>query len=141
MENFEYDRTFPLECEDIENDPDDAEELRGSLYSYERDLRNDPRFVLPLAPSIFEKLVASCELIAKEFGGRIKAKIDYSFYTATIELWLCYVEFNRGEFMSILHQISHCASSVHMTPLTNGDLHIEISIPYFVSAKDLVETD
>lgn len=141
MENFEYNRTFPFECEDIDPDSEEAEDLKEFLHSYEKNLKNNPRFVLPFAPSIFERTVASCEQVAKEFGGKIKAKIDYSFYTATIELWLCYVEFNRGEFMSTLHEISHRALSVRITPLTSGDLHIVIMMPYFVSSKDLADIE
>ena len=71
----------------------------------------------------------------KEFSGRLKAKIDYSFFTATIEIWCCYVEFQRGEFMSILREISNHAISVRFTLLTSGDLHIEIVMPYFASMQ------
>ena len=141
MEDFEYSQSFPFECEDTDPGSEDAEDLKEFLHLYEKDLKNNPRLVLPFAPSIFEKTVASCELIAKEFGGKIKAKIDYTFYTATIEMWLCYVEFNRGEFMSTLHELAHCALSVRMTPLVTGELHIEIQIPYFVSSKDLLALD
>ena len=108
--------------------------IKGFLLSYERELRDNPRFLLPHAPAFFEKTVAACERIAKEFSGRLKAKIDYSFFT-TIEVWCCYVEFQREEFMSILREISNHAISVRFTPLTSGDLHIEIVMPYFASMQ------
>ena len=110
MENFEYNKVFPSESEDANDlDPDEAETIKDFLHSYERELRDNPRFLLPYTPAIFEKTVAACEQIAKEFSGRLKAKIDYSFFIATIEVWCCYVEFQRGEFMSILQEISHHA--------------------------------
>ena len=138
MENFEYNKVFPSEDGDADElDPGGAETIAGFLLSYEKELRDRPRFLLPYAPVIFEKTVAACERIAKEFSGRLKAKIDYSFFTATIEVWCCYVEFQRGEFMSILQEISHHALSVRFIPLTSGDLHIEIVMPYFASARKL----
>ena len=142
MENYEYNRIFPLESEDdVDPDPDEAESIKRFLHGYERDLTSTPRFLLPLAPEIFRKTVVECEKIAKEFSGRIKAKIDYSLFTATIELWCCYVEFTSREFMNILHKITHYAISVRFTPLTSGDLHIEILMPYFVSAQIIEEID
>ena len=138
MENFEYNKVFPSEDGETDKlDPGEAETIADFLHSYEQKLRNNPRFLLPYAPAIFEKAVADCERIAKEFSGRLKAKIDYSFFSATIEVWCCYVEFQRGEFMSILQEISHHALSVRFTPLTSGDLHIEIVMPYFASARKL----
>ena len=135
MENFEYSRTFPSENEDDDFSPDELEELANLVDIYEKSLMDKPRFILPQAPEIFEKTVEACEEVAREFSGRIKAKIDYSFYTATIELWCCYVEFEYGEFLSVLQEISHHALSVRFTPLESGDLHIEIMMPYFVSLE------
>ena len=117
------------------------ETIENLLNLYESRLKDRPHFLLPYAPTIFEKTVVACERVAKEFSGKLKAKIDYSHFTATIELWCCYVEFVCGEFMSILHEISRHAISVRFTPLTSGDLHIEILIPYFASAQDLEEID
>ena len=110
MENFEYNKVFPSENEagnDI--DPNKAETIKDFLRKYERELRDSPRFLLPYAPAIFEKTITACEQIAKEFSGRLKAKIDYSFFSATIEVWCCYVEFQRGDFMSVLREISNHA--------------------------------
>ena len=136
MENFEYCKVFPSEGGDADElDPGEAETIKNFLHSYERELRDSPQFLLPYAPTIFEKTVAACERIAKEFSGRLKAKIDYSFFTATIEVWCCYVEFQRGEFMNVLREISNYAESVRFTPLTSGELHMEIVMPYFVSAR------
>ena len=135
MENFEYSRTFPSENEDDDFSPDELEELANFVDIYEKSLMDKPHFILPQAPEIFEKTVEACEEVAREFSGRIKARIDYSFYTATIELWCCYVEFEYGEFLSVLQEISHHALSVRFTPLESGDLHIEIMMPYFVSLE------
>lgn len=98
MENFEYSRTFPSENEDDDFSPDELEELANLVDIYEKSLMDKPRFLLPQAPKIFEKTVKACEEVAREFSGKIKAKIDYSNFTATIELWCCYVEFEYGEF-------------------------------------------
>ena len=89
--------------------------------------------MLPFAHALFEKNVEDCELIAKEFAGRIKATINYSCFTADIELWCCYVEFRYDEFMSILHKISHYTLLIQFTPLTSGELYIKIQMPYFIS--------
>ena len=141
MENFEYSKVFPSENEGANDlDPNETDIIKDFLHSYERELRDNPRFLLPYAPAIFEKTVAACERIAKEFSGRLKAKIDYSFFSATIEIWCCYVEFQRGEFMSILQEISNHAISVRFTPLTSGDLHIEIVMPYFASIQQEKDT-
>lgn len=138
MENFEYSKVFLSEDKKANDlDLNEAEAIKDFLHSYERELRDNPRLLFPFAPAIFEKAVAACERIAKEFSGRLKAKIDYSFFIATIEVWCSYVEFQRGEFMSILQEISHHAISIRFTPLTSGDLHIEIEMPYFESARKL----
>ena len=121
MENFEYSKVFPSENEgDNDLTPNETEAIKNFLLNYERELRDSPRFLLPYAPALFEKAVAACERIAKEFSGRLKAKIDYSFFTATIEVWCCYVEFQRGEFMSVLREISNHAISVRFTPLNDN---------------------
>ena len=135
MENFEYSKAFPSENEGTNNlDLDEVETIKDFLYSYESELRGNPRFLLPFAPTIFEKAVTACKQIAKEFSCRLNAKIDYLLFTATIEVWCCYVEFRCGEFMSILQKISHYAISACFTPLTSGNLHIGIEMPHFVSA-------
>lgn len=136
MENFEYYRSFPSDSEEAgELAPGEAETMKGLLGIYERELRDKPRVILPFAPAMFEKTVAACERIAKEFSGSIRATIDYSYFAATIELWCCYAEFMRGEFMNILHEISRHALSVRFTPLTSGDLHVEIRMPYFAPVQ------
>ena len=136
MENYEYNKVYPFDSKYFDIDPDEAEDIKKILLNHEQDLKNNPRFLLPFAPALFEKAVADCEQIAEEFSGRIKAKIDYSAYNASIEIWCCYVEFVHGEFMSILHEISQYAISIRFEPLTSGDLHIEILMPYFASASD-----
>ena len=117
MENYEYNKAYPFDSEDMDIAPDEVEQ-----YFYER------------CASHLDH-VADCEQIAEEFSGRIKAKIDYENYTASIEIWCCYVEFAHGKFMSILHEISQYAMLIRFEPLTSGDLHIEILMPYFVSAS------
>ena len=142
MENFEYSKVFPPKSAEANQlAPGESETIENLFNSYESAVRTNPHFLIPRAPAIFEKTVADCEQIAKEFSGRIKARIDFSHFTATIELWCCYVEFERGEFMSVLHEISLLAKYVRFTPLTSGDLHIEIEMPYFVSATVLEDTD
>ena len=140
MENFEYSKMFTAENQDDDNvDRDIADTLEDYLHRHERKMQSDPHFLLPFAPAIFEKAVADCERIAKEFSGSIKAKIDYTHFTATIELCCCYVEFVSSEFMGVLHEISHFAKSVRFTPLLSGNLLIEIEMPYFISAQSLEE--
>ena len=131
MENFEYSKAFPSENEDDDFSPDELDELANLVDLYENLRKDRPRFILPYAHTIFEKTVTACEQVAREFSGKITAKIDYSHFTATIELWCCYVEFDRGEFLSILQEISRYALSVRFTPLASGDLHVEIMMPYF----------
>ena len=41
--------------------------------------------------------------------------------------------------MSILRELSHRAIFIRFIPLTSGYLHIEIEMPYFVSAQELME--
>ena len=135
MENYEYDKVFASDSQDDDElRPGEREKMASLLHRYERDLIDSPKLVLPFAPALFEKTVAACECIAKEFSRRVKAKVDYSFFTATVELWCCYVEFERGEFMSILYEITNNAISVSFTPLTSGELHMKMQLPYFVPA-------
>lgn len=142
MENYEYNKVYPFNIEDEDDfSPEEEESILDLIHSHERDLKENPRFVLPFSPMIFEKTVVACEQIVKEFGGRLKAVIDYTFYSATIEMWCCYVEFERGEFMSILQQISTYAFNVRFEPLTSGELHIFIEMPYFISSNNFEETD
>lgn len=142
MENYEYNKTFRFEDKSvIDLASDNVEDIAVFLNNYENKMRKKPRYLHPFAHAIFEKTILDCEKIAEEFSGRIKAQIDYSRFTATIELWCCYVEFGQGEFMNILHRISIIANSVRFTPLTSGDLHIEIEMPYFVSSQDIEDDD
>ena len=142
MENYEYSKVYPFDADDEDGiPPDEAERIMGFIHEQERDWITNPRFVLPAAPVIFEKTVAACEQIVKEFRGRLKAKIDYSSYSATIEMWCCYVDFDRGEFMSTLHYISKYAFTIRFEPLTSGELHIFIEMPYFISSKNFEGPD
>lgn len=137
MENYEYNKTFPFEDKkDDDLDSEELEKIENFLLEYQKELKKRPQFILPAAPAIFEKTVAAWERVAKEFSGRIRAKIDYSHFTATIEVWCCYVEFEFGEFMDILNDISHAALSIHFTPLTSGELHIKILMPYFIPSLE-----
>ena len=136
MKNYEYFKTFKSESADgLASNVDIRKAAKKEFLLYEQNLKNVPHTILPSAPELFEKTVAACEQIAEEFSGTIKATIDYTFFTATIELRMCYVEFMRGEFMGTLQQISHHALSVCFTPHTSGDLHVEIRMPYFVAAQ------
>lgn len=142
MENYVYEKSFASDSRDNDElSSDEIEETAKLLLRYERELKDNPKLVLPFAHAIFEKTVAACDQIAKEFSGRVKAKVDYSFFTATVELWCCYVEFERGEFMNILHEIAHYALSVRFIPLVSGELHIMIQLPYFVSPQNIEEID
>lgn len=136
MENYEYSKSFPFSAEeDIVHDPIEAEKILNFIHDCERDLIEHPKFLIPSAPEMFEETVAKCELIVKEFSGKIKAEINYSTYEATIDLWCVYVDFDRGEFMEILHDITHIALSIRFEPLISGDLHIKIYMPYFILAR------
>ena len=136
MENYEYSKTFsPSAEEDIDRGSTEAKEILNLIHAHERDLIEHPKFLIPFAPKIFEETVAKCELIVKEFSGKIKAEVNYSTYEATIDLWCVYVDFDRGEFMEILHDITHKALSIRFEPLTSGDLHIRIYMPYFILAR------
>lgn len=140
MENFEYYKAFPSNTEGTgELTPGEKETMKILLEKYEGELRDKPRVILPFAPAVFEKTVAACERVAEEFSGSIRATIDYSYFAAAIELRCCYVEFMRGEFMGILHELSRLALSIRFTPLTSGDLHVEIRMPYFAAAQKSLE--
>ena len=142
MENYEYSKVYPFDAEDEDDfSPDEAERIVEFIHERERELKANPRFVHPAAPAVFERTVAACEQIVKEFRGRLKAKIDYSSYSATIEMWCCYVDFDRGEFMSTLHYISKYAFTIRFEPLTSGELHIFIEMPYFISSKNFEGPD
>lgn len=144
MENYEYEKLFSGENglkKDIDPDSDEAEKIRKFLKSYEKALANCRYYIHPLAPKLFEETVRDCEQIAKEFSGRIKATINYTSFFATIELWCCYVEFRRSEFMHILQKISHRAIIVRLIPTTYNDLHIQIEMPYFVLENKTHESE
>ena len=143
MENYEYNKIFPPNIEEGEDDvsPDEAKRMIEFIHSMEKDKKENPRFLIPSAPMIFERMVSDCEQIVKEFGGRLKAEIDYSSYSATIEMWCCYVEFERGEFMNTLQEISRYAMSVRFEPLITGEQHVFILMPYFIALRDFEEDD
>ena len=118
MENYIYELSFASDCQDNDDlSPAEMEEMAILLQRYDKGLKENPKFVLPFAHAVFEKTVAACERIAKEFSGRIKASIDYSFYSATVELWCCYVEFECGEFMSVLRELTDCALAIQCQQL------------------------
>ena len=134
MENYVYEKKFPFP-DDINwcDDPEEVEKLRRMIYDHRSDLPKRAYSVRPDAPALFAKTVEDCERIAETFAGRIKATINYSSFHAVIELWCCYVEFRNDEFMSTLHELSRHAASIVFMPLTSGDLHIQIEMPYFTS--------
>ena len=133
MENYEYEREFPLP-EEFEDDIDPSTQnfVIEFLQKYNQSLKDSTHIIRPYAPMLFSRTIANCELIAKEFSGKIKATIDYSDFPASIKVWCLYAEFQRGEFMAILHKLSVFAESVRFTPLRTGDLLIEIEMPYFI---------
>jgi len=139
MEDYEYSKEFPPDSDNVEFSPDEIEKIKRLFHGYKQDLQDNPRLIIPLASEIFNEMVAACELVVKEFSGKIKAKVDYSNYEATIEMWCGYVEFQQGEFMDVLHLLSENAKFIRFTPLVTGELYVQISMPYFVSAKTLLE--
>ncbi len=141
MENYVYEKAYPIR-EELEAAvrSDDKEEVAEYLRRCRRSKRKTAHLVIPPTPQIFERLIADCEMLVKEFCGKIRATIDYSAFSATIELWCDYVEFRDDEFLCILQRVAFYATTIRISPLATGTLHIWIDIPYFFplpEAKDL----
>ena len=138
MKNYEYNIVFPPNIEEGDDDlsPDEAERMIEFIHTLEREMKENPRFLIPFAPVIFKKTILACEQILKEFGGKLRAQINYSSYSATIEMWCCYVGFAHGEFMSTLQEISRHAISIRFEPLVTGEQHVFILMPYFIALRD-----
>lgn len=102
-----------------------------SALKYDDYLSRQPHIVTPGAETIFERMLAQCDKITKEFSGEIRAEINYSTYEASIVMLLPLVEFINNEFMSFLTELTHTASLIRFSPLTNGALRFEINMPYF----------
>ncbi len=140
MENYVYEKEYPMGEEVMDAiDSISPAEVLALLAKQRRFMREHMYLVFPPAPQIFDGLIKDCEAIVKEFCGKIKATIDYSSFTATIELWCTYVEFRGDEFMYTLQKLLLYATTIRFSPLTSGMLHIWIDIPYlavFPNAKD-----
>lgn len=137
MENFEYSKSFPFADEnDDASAADEFERIKAFLRNRQEEARHIPRFIIPGAPAIFEEMTAAWELVAKESGGRLGAKIDYTSYDATIEVWCDEVEFYSDIFMGILRGTTKASLSISFEPLASGELHIEIRMPYFTQALE-----
>ena len=133
MENFEYEREYPFPeglGEDFE--PGEAEAFREYLRRGRRQ-KNAVHLLIPHAPRLFQQTLGQCDKIAQAFCGKVKASVNYTDFTAVIELWCSYVDFDRGEFLNVLSLLSLSAASIRFLPLTSGDLYIRIELPYFLT--------
>ncbi len=131
-ENYiERDYTSGLEEPDCKETPEDEILARKAfkIFEYGNSL---PHVVDPVAAERFDEMVQACDLIAKEFSGKLKAAIDYENHSAEIVLECVYVDFRQDEFMGTLYRLAATARSICFLPLTSGFLKIEIVMPYFL---------
>lgn len=133
MENFEYEREYPFPKGLGEYDADEVEAFRALLFQSPRPKKEMIHLLIPYAPKLFQQMLVQCDKIARTFCGKVKAVVDYTKFVATIELWCCYVDFDRGELLHVLSQLSLYANSIHFLPLTSGDLYTRIELPYFLT--------
>lgn len=94
-------------------------------------MRTIPVTVDKKAAAQFIQMAEACDLIAKEFSGKLKAAVDFEYQEACITLECVYVEFKRDEFMGILQEIVKRACRVWFEPLTSGFLRVKIFMLYF----------
>ncbi len=134
MENYVYEKEYPMgkELDDVINSVS-AEDVLELLARQRRFMQEHTYTVIPEAQQIFEELVQDCDQLAKAFYGKIRATINYSSFIAKIELWCDYLAFDPNEFMYVLQKLSFLSSSIQLTPLTTGPMHIEIEMPYFTA--------
>jgi len=128
---IERDYTSGLEKPDCKRASEDEVLAREAFKLLEYGL-SLPHVIHPIAAQRFDEMVQACDLIAKEFSGKLKATIDYENYSAEIELECIYVDFQQGEFMGTLYRLAAAARSICFLPLTSGFLKIEIVMPYFL---------
>lgn len=137
MENYAYNKSFPFESRNgCASAAEEAERLENLILRRQEKRKRRAQLIIPGAPAIFEKSVAAWERVAQEYGGRISAKIDYTYYAATIEIWCSIAGFDSGKFMDVLHDITEAALSIYFTPLASGKPHIEMLLPYFIPALE-----
>ena len=78
MKNYEYNIVFPPNIDEGDDDlsPDEAERMIEFIHALEKEMKENPRFLIPFAPVIFKKTILACEQILKEFGGKLRAQIN-----------------------------------------------------------------
>lgn len=136
MEQKCTERDYTAELKSIDDGVTAEDEaLVKKLFSRLEHLNSLPHIVDPLAVQRFEEMVEACDLIAKEFSGKLKATVDYERYSARIELECVYIDFDQGEFLETLQKLTAMAGSISFQPLTSGFLRVEIAMPYFLTVE------
>lgn len=95
MENYVYEKEYPFPEDIDEREGDEADAIREYLRAHPIRQEKAAHAVLPFGPRLFEKTVADCETIAGAFCGKLRAVIDYTKFTASIDLWFCCAAFRR----------------------------------------------
>lgn len=141
MENYVYEKEY-LFPEDIdEREGDEADAIREYLRAHPIRQEKAAHAVLPFGPRLFEKTVADCETIAEAFCGKLRAVIDYTKFTASIDLWFCYAAFRRGEYMDLLQAVIFRTISVELEALPSRDLRVHLELPYFIPFSGMEESN
>lgn len=131
---LERDYTAELENLDVEITPETQTLVKKAL-AYREYIKTVPFTVNQRAAAVFNKMVAACDKIAKEFSGKLSATVDFEYHEALITIECVYVDFDVGEFMDTLLEMAARAYQVRFEPLTSGLLRISLSMPYFSGPK------
>lgn len=119
MENFTYERDYSSKWD--EQDPQcDAfwDELSGNGFFEEvRDYKEHaPRLAGPSVQKQYDFMVKQADAVARDFGGTVKAVIDYTEYRAYIRVTIPFFSIDNAEALVFM-----------MSALAFSNLHIDVS--------------
>ena len=99
-----------------------------------------PRIVNPLVKKLFEYMIPKADSFAEDFGGTIKAYIDYRIYEAKIDLVLPFMQVGSdSEILFLLTAIAACMD-VEIYPAEQDNFILfRMNFPYFAALDNPAE--
>lgn len=90
-----------------------------------------PKIINQKSKENYEYVLAICDSMAREFGGKLTARVSYDSWDATIRMTLHHIEFTNDEQLEDLKQIASRADSVTFSATPDGQVQLSMFFYYF----------
>lgn len=97
-----------------------------------------PKIINQKSKEDYEYVLSICDGMAKEFGGKVAARVSYESWDATIRMTLHHIEFTNDEQLADLKEIASRADSITFSATPDGQVQLYMFFYYF---EDVISED